>query len=314
METILITGSEGMIGTALIEEAKLNNLDIYCVDYKNIDLRDFVYVDYLFNKVRPTFVIHLAAKVGGVKGNRDYMADFYTENIMMNNNILYHSHLYNVKKVVSLLSTCVYPDCVKYPLTEDQIHNGPPHSSNYGYAYAKRMLDIQSQAYRDQFGCNFVTIIPNNLFGNFDNFDLENSHVIPAIIRKIYEAKLNNTDVILWGAGESLREFTYSKDLAKILLYVLNSYNDRIPMNVGNPIEYSIKQIVEKIVNILQFEGKIVWDTTKPSGQFKKPSSNKKFLEFLKNNNINFQYTDFDDNLKMTCLWFVENYPNVRGV
>ena len=163
--------------------------------------------------------------MGGLKANLNNLGSFYYENIIINSNVLEASRKFNVKKVVSLLSTCVYPDKITYPLTEEQIHNGKPHDSNYGYAYAKRMLDVQSQAYRDQYGCNFITAIPNNLFGENDNFDLENSHLIPAIIRKVHEAKMNNSDIILWGDGSPLREFTYSKDLAKIILFLLNNYD-----------------------------------------------------------------------------------------
>ena len=155
------------------------------------------------------------------------LADFYTENMKINTNILHGAYTHNVTKVVSLLSTCVYPDKASYPLTEEQIHNGSPHKSNYAYAYAKRMLDIQSQAYHDQYGCNFVTAVPNNLYGEHDNFHLKDSHVIPAMIRKMYEAKETQTDVVLWGDGSPLREFTYSPDLAQILLFVLENYDKK---------------------------------------------------------------------------------------
>lgn len=148
-----------------------------------------------------------------------------------------------------MLSTCIYPDDVEYPLSEDKIHAGPPHSSNYGYAYAKRMLEVQSRTYRHQYGCNFITAIPNNLFGECDNYHLEDSHVIPAIIHKMYLANKNNTDVELWGDGSPLREFTYSYDLASILLFLLENYNDEGPINVGNTIEISIKSAAEKIKN-----------------------------------------------------------------
>jgi len=304
---ILVTGGSGMVGHALQEilpEAKFINSEM-------CDLRSEVDVNWLFLNERPEQVIHLAARVGGVKANSENLGSFYYDNIMINSNLLEASRKYKVEKVISFLSTCVYPDNVTYPLTEEQIHEGPPHKSNYAYAYAKRMLDIQSQAYRDQYGCNFITVVPNNLFGEYDNFDLENSHLIPAIIRKIYEAKEKKHDVILWGDGKSLREFTYSKDLAKIVLLLMEGYNGGEPINVGNTKEYSVKEVAETIGEIMNFDGNIVWDTSKPKGQHKKPSDNSKLLRLgwqTKN------YTPFKKALKKTCQWFVKNYPNVRGI
>ena len=218
---------------------------------------------------------------------------------------------FNIKKVVSLLSTCVYPDDAIYPLTEEQIHLGPPHASNFGYAYAKRMLDVQSRAMRQQYGCNFITAIPNNLFGPNDNYDLEGSHVIPAIMRKMHEAKLGNENVILWGDGSPLREFTYSKDLAEILLFLLERYDEPEPINVGNTQEYSIKEVAEMIAEIVGFDGKIVWDTSKPMGQHRKPSDNSKLIELgWKQEN----YTDLKKSLTETYKWVILKYPNLRGM
>jgi GDP-L-fucose synthase len=249
--------------------------------------------------------------VGGVKGNSDCVADFYGDNTRMNTNILLLAHSLGVKKVLSLLSTCVYPDSATYPLTEDQIHNGPPHPSSYGYAHAKRMLDVHSRALRQQYGCNFITAVPNNLFGPNDNYDLEYSHVIPAIMRKFHEAKLKNENVILWGDGSSLREFTYSKDLAEILLFLLEHYDEPEPINVGNTQEYSIKEIAEIIAEIVDFNGEIVWDTSKPMGQHRKPSNNSKLIELgWRREN----YTDLRKALTETYKWVRLNYPNLRGI
>ena len=265
----------------------------------------------MFKHLKPTKVIHLAARVGGVKANTEHLGQFYTDNIQINTNVLHCSMVYKVNKVLSLLSTCVYPDKVIYPLTEEQIHNGPPHESNYAYAYAKRMIDIQSRAYRKQYGCNFITAVPNNLFGEHDNFDLNNSHVIPAMIRKMHDAKNNNQDVVLWGDGTPLREFTYSKDLAQILLFLLDSYDEENPINIGNTNEYTIKQIAKLIANKVGFNGKIVWDTTKPNGQYKKPSDNSKLINlgFDKNS-----YTDINIALTNVCNWYRLNYLNIRGI
>jgi GDP-L-fucose synthase len=211
------------------------------------------------------------------------------------------------------MSTCVYPANADLPLKEASLHAGTPHPSNFGYAYAKRALDVQSRAYRQQYGCNFITAIPNNLFGENDNFDLENSHVIPAIIRKIYEAKKNNKNVVLWGDGSPLREFTYAKDMARVLMFVLENYNEESPINVGNTKEYSIKQVADTIAEIMGFEGnlKMTWDIEKPAGQHRKPSCSNK-LEKLGWNKGSF--TSFEASLRSTCEWFAEKYPNVRGI
>jgi GDP-L-fucose synthase len=259
-------------------------------------------------------IIHLAAKVGGVKANSEEVAQFYYENSNINQKILHDAHLRGANKVLSLLSTCVYQDApyINYPLTEDQLHLGPPHHSNFGYAYAKRMVDVMSRAYRQQYGCNFITAIPNNLYGENDNFDLENSHVIPALIRKVWEAKINKEpSVFCWGDGSPLREFTYSEDIARILLFLMENYDDPEPINIGNTDEYSIKEVVEMICDILGYDGELEWQTDQPSGQYRKPSSNQKLLDLGWKKE---DYTPLKEGLKKTCEWFIISYPNVRGV
>ena len=259
---------------------------------------------------QPDAIIHLAAKVGGVKGNMDYVADFFRDNIMINTNVIQAAVEFKIPKVLSLLSTCIYPDNPVYPLTEEQIHNGEPHQSNFGYAYAKRMLEVHSRAIRSQYGLNYITAVPNNIYGPKDNFDLQNSHVIPAMIRKFYEAKRKNTDVVLWGSGQPLREFTYSSDIAKALLFLLQNYEDQSPINIGTTREVSIKKVSEIISKEIGFTGNVIWDTSKPEGQLKKPSSNQKFLDICPN----FCYTDLECGLKDTISWLKNNYPNVRGL
>lgn len=299
---MIITGGTGMVGNAF--KKMLPN-----AEYINKEqLHNFSYI------IKDKFVIHLAAKVGGVKANTDFVSDFYVENSLINQRVLDYAYVGKAKKVVSLLSTCVYPDApyVTYPLTENQLHMGPPHQSNFGYAYAKRMVDVMSRAYRQQYGCNFITAIPNNLYGENDNFDLENSHVIPALIRKVWEAKINKKpSVLCWGDGSPLREFTYSEDIAHILLFLMEHYDEPEPINIGNTEEYSIKEVVEMICELLEYDGKIEWQTDKPSGQHRKPSSNQKLIKLgWREEN----YTPLKEGLKKTCDWFIINYPNVRGV
>jgi GDP-L-fucose synthase len=304
---VLVTGGTGMIGNALRHLAP----NAIFLSSKDADLRKAHETQDILNFYKPDAVIHLAARVGGIKANMDYLGDFYYDNIMINTNVIHSCKKTSVKKLISVLSTCVYPDNASYPLTEEQMHSGPPHKSNYAYAHVKRMIDVQSRAYRDQFGCNFTTVIPNNLFGKHDNFDLKNSHVIPAIIRKIYEARNKKENVVLWGDGSPLREFTYADDMASILLFLLDNFECREPINVGNTIQYSIKQLAEMIADIYNFEGEIVWDTSGPPGQYKKPSDNSKLIDLgWKKEN----YTNFQSALEEVCKWFENNYKEARGV
>ena len=307
MAKILVTGGTGMIGNAvknILPEA------VY-ISSKDYNLLDFNQAEKMFSDHNPDYVIHLAARVGGVKANYDNLGSFFIDNVRINTNVLDFAMKYNVKKVISLLSTCVYPDSVEYPLTEDQISNGEPHYTNFAYAYAKRMLDVQSRALRKQYGCNYITAIPNNLFGAHDYFHLEDSHVIPAIIRKIHEAKTQGTVPEFWGDGMPRREFTYSEDLANILLFLLDKYDGEHPINIGNTEEYSIFEVVNLVSEILDYDGPIKWDETKLSGQFRKPSSNKKLIDLGWKKEL---YTDFRKALKNTCEWFIMNYPDIRGI
>jgi GDP-L-fucose synthase len=306
----LITGGNGLLGNAF---KKILPAALYPTS-KELNLRNQKDVaTYLTNPDIKT-VIHLAAKVGGVKANTDYMSDFYQVNTEINNNIISSCVFKDIPKLVCCLSTCIYPDekYITYPLTEEQLHLGPPHSSNYGYAYAKRMVDIQLQTVRQQYGNQYLSVIPNNLYGEHDNFDLENSHVIPALIRKIWEAKITNKPYFeIWGDGEIYREFTYSNDIAKIILFCLENYKSSEPINIGNTEEYLLKDVIKIIKNNLDYSGEIVFDNTKPKGQFKKPTSNKKLLDLGWNKQ---DYTPLENGLKNTCEWFIKTYPNVRGI
>lgn len=314
-ERLVVTGGSGMVGSAIrnvINSSNLEGCDVFYLSSKECDLRNAEQTKAFFKNYKPSKVIHLAARVGGVKANTDFVADFFNENILINTNVLMAAHEAGVQDVVSLLSTCVYPDkdWVSYPLTEEQLHIGPPHDSNFGYAYAKRMLDVQSRAYRKQYDRNYTTAIPNNIYGVGDNFDLEAGHVVPAVIRKIYEAKINNTTPIFWGDGSPLREFTYAEDVATVLLKMLGffgnePYSAPEPCNIGTNTETSIKDLVSAVAEIFEFKGKIQWDITKPSGQHRKPSKASK---------ITHTYTNLHDGLVETCQWFKEAYPAVRGV
>jgi len=301
----LITGSSGLLGSEILALSP-GSVGLSSKEY---DLTDRFQL-----RLHAPYdaVIHCAAKVGGVKANTDYVADFFDDNVKMNMNVL-NACRDKKLKLVSVLSTCIYPDApyVKYPLTEEQLHMGPPHPSNFGYAYAKRMLEVQSRAYRQQFGCNFISVIPNNLYGLNDNYDLNSGHVIPALIRKFHESMLEGrNEVIVWGSGRPIREFTFARDAAKIILWLAENYDGEEPVNIGNPDWISIEHLSLTIGEEIGFEGHVKFDASKPDGQYEKPSSNKK----LRSLGWKGEYTPLRDGLRETIKSFVDRYPDTRGV
>jgi GDP-L-fucose synthase len=296
----LVTGGTGMVGSAINADIKIGS--------KDCDLRDPHAVDTLFAQKQPQNVIHCAAKVGGVGSNMLYKGQYFYDNIMINTNVIESARKHNVKNLVCFLSTCVFPDNVKYPLTIDQIHQGEPHSSNYPYAYSKRMADIQIRAYKEQYNLNYKSVIPCNIYGPNDNFNVKNGHVLPALIHKCYLAKQNNTPLHIWGSGLPLREFIYSKDVAAITEWILQNYEESEPIILSTSEEISIKQLVEIVVKEMKFDGKVIFDTSKPEGQFRKPSDNSKLKELMPS----FKFTPLEIGLQETIEWFVSNYQNAK--
>ncbi|KAE9383689.1 NAD(P)-binding protein [Gymnopus androsaceus JB14] len=248
--------------------------------------------------------------VGGVYKNMKANSTFLRSNILINENILYHAHTHHVHKVISFLSSCVFPDKVEYPLDETKIHLGLPHPSNFGYSHSKRLVDIQNRAYREEFGCNFTSAIPTSVFGPNDNYDLEDAHVIPALIHRCYLAKKNNKPFVVAGTGKPLRQFIYSRDLAKLVIWMLREYDDVDPviLSVSEDEEITVKQVADAIVKAMEFNGTYTFDTSRPEGQFRKPASNKKLLSLIGE----FEFTPFEIALKQSVDWFLENYDNAR--
>jgi GDP-L-fucose synthase len=300
MKKILVTGGNGLVGSSIQSDYKIGR--------EEFDLINFEQTQKMFEKYKPTGVIHCAGKVGGLGGNINYKGQYFYENIMINTNVIESARQNGVKKLVSFLSTCIFPDNIDYPLTESKIHLGEPHNSNYPYAYAKRMADIQIRSYREQYGLNYVSIIPTNIYGPNDNFSLTHGHVMPMLIHKLYLAKKNNTDFTVWGSGNPLREFIYSKDVAKLSEWALDNYNESEPIIFSNSIEISIKDLVDLLVKEFKFKGKVIFDKTKPDGQFRKPSDNSKLKSYLPN----FEFTPIEEGIKETVKWFIENYENAR--
>jgi len=299
MKKLLITGGNGLVGSSFNSGLKIG---------REFDLTSTKKTEELFKIYNPTHVIHCAAKVGGLGSNISYKGEYFYDNIMMNTNIIESCRKFGVDRLVSYLSTCVFPDNVNYPLTEDKIHLGEPHVSNYPYAYSKRMSDIQIRAYREQYGLNYTSVIPTNIYGPNDNFSLKHGHVIPMLIHKTYLAVKNNTDLVVWGSGKPLREFIYAKDVAKLTEWVLDNYNESEPIILSNSEEISIIDLVDLIVKEFNFKGKVFFDETKPDGQFRKPTDNSKLKSYLPN----FEFTKIETGLKETIKWFIDNYENSR--
>ena len=299
---ILITGGYGLVGS---EFTKKNYIKISSSD---VDLRNTLEVDNFFKKTNFDGIIHCAAKVGGVGSNIKYKGEFFYDNIMMNTNVIEQARKYKIKNLVTFLSTCVFPNDVKYPLTEKKIHLGPPHFSNDAYAYAKRMSDIQIRAYKEQYDLNYKSVIPTNIYGPNDNYNIENGHVIPSLIHKCYLARENKTDFTIWGSGKPLREFIFSQDVAKLTEWVLENYTENEPIILSTSDEISIKEVVDIIIEIINFKGSVNWDSSKPDGQFRKPSDNSKIKNYLPN----FKFTPIYEGLKETIEYFEKNYNLIR--
>jgi GDP-L-fucose synthase len=302
---LLITGSAGLIGSAIKKE---NIENAFFADRKHADLTSFSDVMELFEKVQPTHVIHCAALVGGIGGNLMKSGDYFRNNILINTNVLEAARITEVENLVTFMSTCVFPDEANYPLTSDQLHLGPPHPSNFSYAYAKRMLEVQSRAYRNQWGVNFNILVPPNVYGPHDNWSLTEGHVVPALIHKFHKAKLKNEKVEIWGSGKPLREFVYASDIAKLSLWAVFNLDQEEPLMLTSGIETSIAQLVDNIAAEIGFNGEIFFNTSKPDGQMRKPSS----AIALEKLNPNFKFTELTTGLKETISWFEKEFPNVR--
>ena len=299
---ILVTGGYGLVGS------EFNSLNYIPLSSSEADLRVRSEVDNVLEKINFDGIVHCAAKVGGVGGNMKYKGEFFYDNIMMNTNIIESARQHDINNLVVFLSTCVFPDNVEYPLTEKKIHLGPPHFSNDAYAYAKRMADIQIRAYREQYGLNYKSVIPTNIYGPNDNYDIKNGHVIPSLIHKCYLARENKVPFTIWGTGNPLREFIFSKDVAKLTEWVLENYDEPEPIILSTSDEISIKDVVDIIVELMNFKGEVKWDSSKPDGQFRKPSDNGKIKSYLPD----FEFTPLYDGLKYTIDFFEKNYNNVR--
>lgn len=297
----LITGGHGMLGSDMDFGLKPNKQLLDLTKYSDIQ-------KYIENN-NITSIVHLAAKVGGVGANSKYNLDFLVENSSINSNILRTIAEYKIQKSTFMLSTCVFPANIKTDITESDIHLGEPHSTNLGYGHGKRLLEIGSRCLLSQYGIKSSCIIPCNMYGKNDNYNLEYSHVIPGLIHKCYLAKLHNEQFEIWGSGEAEREFLYSADMAKILK-LIHLENHQCPpvMIVSPPNVHSISEIVDIIIKLLDFKGSVVFDSTKPEGAKRKTSNNALFKQYFPD----FVFTDLEEGLSATIDHFLQNYDHLR--
>lgn len=309
---ILITGGSGLVGNAIKNISyKYPYYECIFLNSNMCDLTNYKQTFELFKQIKPDIVIHLAACVGGLYKNMTYKVDMLEKNLLINFNVLKCSHIFNVKKCISCLSTCIFPDKTTYPINEEMLHNGKPHNSNYCYAYAKRLLEIHSKSYREQYGDNFICIIPTNLYGPHDNYNLEDAHVIPALIHKCYNAKLDNFPFIVRGTGKPLRQFMYSEDLAKMIFWVLEKYNedDNIILSVNEEDEISIKDVATLIAKKFNYEDNLVFDKNYSDGQYKKTADNSKFKALY---GKPFKFMNIKEGIDKSIDWFLSNYDTCR--
>lgn len=306
----MVTGGSGLYGMAIRSHVdaseKEKDATWVFLSSKDGDLRDRKATEAIFERVQPTHVIHLAAMVGGLFANLSKKVEFYRENMLMNDNVMECCRIYKVQKLVSCLSTCIFPDKTTYPIDETMIHSGPPHLSNEGYAYAKRMIDVMNRCYKEEYGCNFTSVVPTNIYGPHDNYSIENGHVVPGLIHKCYLAKKNGTPFEVWGTGSPLRQFIYSGDLAALTVWVLRDYDstDPIILSVPEEKEVTIKDVALMIRDAMKFEGEVKFLTDKADGQYKKTACNDKLAGLRPD----FEFTPMREGLQKACDWFVANY------
>jgi len=310
MSIILVTDGYGLVGNALQKiSTKYTKYKFIFMSSKDCDLTNWEQTIKYFNNIGPEYVIHLAACVGGLFKNMKYKVDMLEKNIFINSNVLKACHQLKVKKLISCLSTCIFPDKITYPINESMLHNSSPHISNDAYAYAKRLLEIHSKAYQEQYNDNFICVIPTNIYGPNDNFNLDDGHVIPSLIHKCYIAKQNKEPFVICGSGNPLRHFIYSEDLADLFMKILEIYDDKssIILSVNEKDEVSIRDIALLIANKFDYKN-IIFDKSKPDEQYKKTADNTKLLKLIGD----YDFTTINDGLSKTIDWFISNYDNCR--
>ncbi len=308
---ICITGGAGFLGTHLIKKLKEHGAkDIFVPEYPEYDLVREADILRMIDTAKPEIIIHLAAKVGGIGANREKPGEFFYDNLMMGVQLIHHAWRQGVEKFVAIGTICAYPKFTPIPFKEEDLWNGYPEETNAPYGLAKKMLLVQSQAYREQYGYNSIFLLPVNLYGPGDNFNPASSHVIPALIRKCLEAKEQGaSEILAWGDGSPTREFIYVEDAAEGITLATEKYNSSEPVNIGASFEISIKDLTETVARLTGFEGSIRWDTSKPNGQPRRKLDTTRAREAF-----GFEAkTDFEEGLRRTIDWYANERANGRS-
>ena len=303
-DKIYVAGHNGMVGSAIIRKLKMAGYsNILVRSSKELDLRNQRHVEEFFQSEKPDYIFLAAAKVGGILANNTYKASFMYDNLSIQNNVIHAAYKYHVKKLLFLGSSCIYPKFADQPIIEESLLTSELEPTNEPYAIAKIAGLKMCQFYREQYNCNFISLMPTNLYGPNDNFDLKNSHVLPALLRKFHEAKINkNSSVTLWGTGNPLREFLHVNDLAKACIHFMLSYNEKSPVNIGTGKDISIHELATEIKKIVGFEGEILWDKNKPDG------TPRKLLDVTKAKQSGWESSiTLLDGIRMTYDWYVQN-------
>jgi GDP-L-fucose synthase len=300
---ILVAGSSGLVGSAVIRELNRVNKEVIGISSKDVDLLDRAKTFSYIKELKPNLIIDAAAKVGGVGSNNAYPVEFLSQNLQIQSNLMDAAHQANVEKFVFLGSSCIYPRNCAQPIKEGYLLTGELEQTNSAYAVAKIAGIELIKSYRKEYGRSWISAMPTSLYGPNDNFDLETSHVLPALIRKFIEAKQNNSlEVVLWGSGTSLRELLHVDDLAKAILVCIQKYDDTEHINIGSGDEISIKNLAVKIANLTGFTGSIVWDANRPDG------TPRKVLDSTKINNLGWKPSiTLDQGIASTVEWYQEN-------
>lgn len=303
---IVVTGASGFLGRHLLPQLKLQypQVEIIGLSSQDYDLMNPSEVIKMFEDLKPEILIHLAAYSGGIGANKTYPADFYYRNTILTALVFEQAARFNVKKMIYTMGGCSYPAKATSPIDESQMWQGYPQPESAGYSSAKKMGIVASHSYRTQYDLNSVVLIPGNLYGEYDNYRNNESHVIPALLRRFYEAKLNNLEeVTMWGSGTPKRDFVYAGDVAKVIPYFIENYNSSEPINISSGTTTPIKELAEMIKEVTGFEGKLGWDTTKPDGQMVK------IFDVTKLHSLGLSCdTSLKEGLEKTFTWLSKNY------
>ena len=302
---IYVAGHRGLVGSSILRALdKAGYKNIVYRTHQELDLTNYEAVKEFFEKERPEYVFLAAAKVGGIWANKTHKAEFIYENLQIQNNVIKNAYDFGVKKLLFLGSSCIYPKMCPQPIKEEYLLSGYLEETNDAYAIAKISGLMMCRAFRQQYGVDYISAMPTNLYGYNDNFDLESSHVLPALMRKIHEAKENNIpEVTVWGTGAPLREFLFVDDLAEALVFLINEYSGEEHVNVGTGTDVSIKELAQLICNVVGYTGKIVFDTSKPDG------TPKKLLDVSKINSLGWKAkVSLEEGIRKTYEWYLKEY------